>query len=216
MITFRGQNDHLKGRRSAEGGRNSELPLHRHASCLRKTMNFRELQEGLTPGKAGRKHCGQPWIGCRRRLSASAFHHVRATAPFVLIHSTLPRDERAIRPHPFTHGEKNVSTRGKNVSTRGKKHFRTEKKHFRTRKDSGHKNSTNNTKQQKRHSLHSCYSCYSCSVKTQPRLPRYSGSVTRKRGLSVCSRRRISFMRATISGCCTETSWSSWRSAARL
>ena len=120
MITFRGQNDHLKGRRSAEGGRNSELPLHRHASCLRKTMNFRELQEGLTPGKAGRKHCGQPWIGCRRRLSASAFHHIRATAPFVLIHSTLPRDERAIRPHPFTHGEKNVSTRGKNISTRGK------------------------------------------------------------------------------------------------
>lgn len=156
---------------------------------------FQGIARGLTPGKAGRKHCGQPWIGCRRRLSASACHHVRATAPFVLIHSTLPRDERAIRPHPFPHEKNNISTRGK---------------------DSGHKNSTNNTKQQKRHSLHSCYSCYSCSVKTQPRLPRYSGSVTRKRGLSVCSRRRISFMRATISGCCAETSWSSWRSAARL
>ena len=120
MVSFRGQNDHLGGSSPAEGGRSSELPPQRHASCLRKTMNFRELQEGLTPGKAGRKHCGQPWIGCRRRLSASACHHIRATAPFVLIHSTLPRDERAIRPHPFPHEENNVSTRGKNISTRGK------------------------------------------------------------------------------------------------
>lgn len=113
MVSFRGQNDHLGGSSPAEGGRSSELPPLRHASRLRKTMNFRELQEELTPGKAGRKHCGQPWIGCRRRLSASAFHHIRATAPFVLIHSTLPRDERAIRPHPFPHEENNVSTRGK-------------------------------------------------------------------------------------------------------
>ena len=129
----------------------------------------------------------------------------------------------AIRAHPFhpatrrtSHTPPPIYTRGKKRFHTREKRFHTEKKSFHTGKDSGHTNSTNNTKQQKRHSLHSCYSCYSCSVKTQPRLPRHSGSVTRKRGLSVCSRRRISFMRATISGCCAETSWSSWRSAARL